>query len=319
MFSIFLCVLLSQPSGEPIAIAQDNKNAKLVLADVEVAEKTTRKIISGLEKSDFVLNDNGQARELAQFGRETVPLDLVLLVETSAGRLARGTKDLGWELQMIVLELRPDDRVAVMSFAYGLKSKTPLTDDPKIVRDGIGRAFYDLFHGGGETAKIYDALFAASDVFPTPRREFRHRAVLVLTHNGEDPSEAKIEAVTTAFLGAQAVLEGLVVEHLAYELPTSVGAPFPVPRAKKHVLPDLHSIDPIVKATGGEVLHYDPGSQEGVSAAVRRLRSRYLLGFYATSSNSKPEFRPITVQLSEKARMKYPDAIVQSAQGYYTG
>lgn len=290
-----------------------------MLVDVEVVDKATGKLISGLNESDIVVNDNGRPRELAEFGRESVPLDLVLLVETSAARLERGTRDLYWGLQMIVLELRPVDHVALISFASGLRSKTTLTDDPETIRDSIAKVLHDLMEAGGERAKIYDALLAATGVFPTPGREFRHRAVLVLTHNGEDPSEAKVEAVTTAFLGAQAVLEGLVVEHLIYELPASTGTPFPgVPRMKKHVLPNLHSIDPIVKATGGDVLYYDPGSQEGVSAAIRRLRSRYLLGFYApTSSTAKPGFRPISVQLSEKAKAKYPDVIVRAPRGYY--
>lgn len=107
MLSIFFLVLLFRPFSQPIAALQGNTEANLVLTDVEVAEKTTGKVISGLDKSDFVLKDKGEVRELAELERETVPLDLVLLVETSARRLERGTRDLYWGLQMIVLELRP--------------------------------------------------------------------------------------------------------------------------------------------------------------------------------------------------------------------
>ncbi len=356
MLPLLLSILSVLQSPDQIPTPQVKVQVNLVLVDVQVAEKNTGRIIAGLDKSDFVLNDNGQLREVALCARETTPLDLVLLVDTSGrgpGRqISEGSQlqptlqELGGSepiskltipgartlLQSIVRELRYGDRLAVVSFAGVASVKTPLTENGDAAASGIQSALHDWgaprWAPRAPKAKIYDALIEASALFAKPHRELRRRAICILTYNREAPSPSNVDAAITALLEADTTLEGLVTPQASYSLGYSASARILIPRPRviynkrkspqEHILPELHSIEPVAEATGGEVLRYNSEAQERLQSAIARLRSRYLLGFYtARPDGKKREFRQIKVELSQKARAASPDAIVRAPRGYY--
>ena len=54
----------------------------LVKVDAQVLDRGGR-IVAGLKASDFQILDEGQPQKIAYFGRESEPLDLVLLLDVS--------------------------------------------------------------------------------------------------------------------------------------------------------------------------------------------------------------------------------------------
>ena len=50
---------------------------------------------------------------------------------------------------------------------------------------------------------------------------------------------------------------------------------------------------------------------------LRRIRLRYLLGFYAEPS-SRREYHRIEVRLTPDAQRRFPLALIRARQGYYT-
>ncbi len=353
MLRVLLSLLLLLQSPDLLSAPQIKVEVNLVLVDVQVVEKNTGRIIDGLDKSDFALSDNGQLRDVALCARESTPLDVVLSVDTSGkgpgrpvsaglqlqpplqdpgetGPISTPPIPAGWAvLQSIVRELHYGDRLAVVSFAGVARVRAPLTGDGDAAARGIQTALRDWTQRP-QKAKIYDALVKASELFAKPHRELRRRAILILTYNREAPSPSKVAGTITALLEADTTLEGLVLEQAAYSPGYSATLDILIPRrrtiAKKQkkpqatILPDLHSIEPVAEATGGEVLRHNSGTseEEWLRSAITRLRSRYLLGFYtARPDGKKQEFRQIKVELTQKARAAHPEVIVRARRGYY--
>lgn len=72
---------------------------------------------------------------------------------------------------------------------------------------------------------------------------------------------------------------------------------------------------PAVQATGGDTIPGDKFRDE-FPQMLRRISARYLLGFYAPPSDVRT-FHTIKVMLTDKARERYPDALIRARSGYY--
>lgn len=337
MLPLFLSLLPALQSPGQIPTPRVKVQVNLALVDVQVAERGTGRIIAGLDKSDFVLKDNGESRDVAVLERETVPLDLFLLWDTSSGP-GGYPEDVYDGPPKMLQELEPADRMGVISFDIDVRLQAALTEERSLILSAIHRAlylpgYYQNVAGRPVTQRIYGsniygALIAASHLLVGPRTEPRRRAVIVVTHNRGAFSRSSTDEVITALLEADATVEALAVQQELVTLPTIRGG-IRVPGKtviwkdkpeRRSKMPEAHTVDPIAEATGGEVFHYDPTTPtKGLwREAIQRLRSRYLLGFYAAPSNSKKrEFHPIQVELSEKAKAAHPDALVRAPRGYY--
>ena len=57
-------------------------------------------------------------------------------------------------------------------------------------------------------------------------------------------------------------------------------------------------------------------ADETFNEMIERIRSRYMLVYHAPSATSGT-FRHVTVNLSEAAKKKYPEAELRARSGYY--
>lgn len=76
------------------------------------------------------------------------------------------------------------------------------------------------------------------------------------------------------------------------------------------------SLRDVAEATGGEAV---PGDEfkESLPELVKRIRTRYLLGFY-TDPTLTAQYHSIEVSLSPDALQRYPNALFRARRGYYT-
>jgi len=298
-------------------------DARLVLIDVQATERGTGKPIPDLRLEDFVVIDSGSRKPVTVFDFEAVPLDLVLLVDTSGGT-GRGTApDLVDSLTLMTAEMRPGDRLGVVSFASKARVKVALTDDEDAALNGIRTALRDRFNRDRD-ARICDAIYAAAGLFPKRRSELRRRATLLVTHNRDSSGRPGGSRATTALLEANATLQAIVIPQVSYQGGPAIVAGFPgrrIPirggKVSKTVLPDLRSVDPIAEATGGDVIRYGSEDLASFGKALQRLRSRYLLGFPAEAPTGKRQFRDVRVELTEEAKRLHPDVLLRARRGYY--
>jgi len=334
MLPLFLSLLSVLQSPGQIPTPRVKVQVNLALVDVQVAEKGTGRIVVGLDNSDFVLKDNGESREVAVLERESVPLDLFLLWDTSSGP-GGYPEDVYDGPPKMLQQLEPADRMGVISFSIDVRLQAALTEERGLILSAIHRALYSPgyytdvwgrdFPQRIYASNIHGALIAASHLLVGPRTEPRRRAVFVVTHNRGAFSRSSADEVITALLEADVTVEALAVYQEGVALPTVKGHVHVIGKRaemeqKRWKVGEGITTDPIAEATGGEIFHYDATTptKGWWREAIQRLRSRYLLGFYVAPSNSKKrEFRTIQVELSEKAKAAHPDALVRAPRGYY--
>jgi len=98
-----------------------------------------------------------------------------------------------------------------------------------------------------------------------------------------------------------------------------VGGVYGIPRASSRVAGEPRtgaSLRDAVLATGGEAISGDR-IQEEFPELMRRIRLRYLLGFYAEPAAQRA-FHRLDVRLTPEALKQNPNALVRARRGYYS-
>lgn len=179
---IALAVTLSArtaASGEQAAFPFKSATS-LVALNVTVQDAKSR-YVAGLQAADFAVFENGVRQDVRFFESRSMPLDLVLLLDTSTSmsqeretvrRAARGLLD----------TLRAGDRGAVVSFDDRVTVRQGLTPDRSALLAAV-----DGLKGRGNTA-LHAALYVALKHFGaavTSEGAVRRQAIVVLS-DGED-------------------------------------------------------------------------------------------------------------------------------------
>lgn len=111
--------------------------------------------VPGLGPDDFELLDNGVPQEIRQVDAGELPLNVVLVLDTSDSVTDRVLEHLQSAGDVIFDALRPGDRVAVVGFSHVVTAATDLTDDLAAARAALHRPRLT-----GQTALV-DATLAA--------------------------------------------------------------------------------------------------------------------------------------------------------------
>lgn len=132
-----------------------------------------------LTARDFAITDNGVPQTVLDVTRETVPIDVSLILDTSAtgGSMFRNSvinATLAAAINQIRERLRPDDRVALTTFARGVLEHLPLSPASALAKLNL-KATSPMVLDPGDTS-LYDALALSLPITPVPGR--RQLAVL---------------------------------------------------------------------------------------------------------------------------------------------
>lgn len=122
----------------------------LVTLPVSVMDRDGR-YIPNLRKEDFRLWEDGVEQDVAFFSAVDKPFSLVLMLDTSGSTRFR-LDDIQDAAITFVNQLRPDDRVMVVSFDDDVKVLTEFTSNRSRLRDAIRRT------QPGDGTKLYDAV-----------------------------------------------------------------------------------------------------------------------------------------------------------------
>jgi len=125
-------------------------NTTLVSIPVTVMDRNGR-FIPNLRQQDFRIYEDAAAQQVAYFAPVETPFTLALVIDTSASTRFR-LEEIQDAAFAFINQLRPDDRVLVVSFDEELRVLTPATNDRARLRDAISR----VRTGGG--TKLYDAM-----------------------------------------------------------------------------------------------------------------------------------------------------------------
>jgi VWFA-related protein len=299
----------------------------LVLSDVAVLDGVTSKPIVNLNKEDFVLTDNDEEREISFLHQGVEGLDVILLLDTSSSQ-AESRENYADAVSAAVESLWLQDQVAVMSFASKPRVVAPFSSDQKEVDEALRQVARSRRRS--MSANIYGALEAAVKLFPVQRRDPRRRKViLIVTHNEQARDRKESAAITRRLIESDVTLHGVVVERVDLRPGVTsrnvLGLPGGPVTTEKRIptkwvpRPDRHTIDPIVNATGGELVREGVPMGEFLKVALTKFRLQYVLGFHGSREVSQGNpFHRLHIELTAAAKKRYPDAIIRHRQGYFT-
>ena len=270
-------------------LAQDEvvfrSNSNFIAVDAQVLAGEIA--VTGLQRGDFRVWDNGLPQTISSFGTEDQELDVLLMIDISqsTGMIQESIKQTA---AAAMAELLPRDRLGIVVFAdEPFVATAPTTD-----RAAIEAALSKLPPGRGGT-ELNATVRLAAKYLQQKARPGARRAIVMLSDN----------------LGYQGVSDQEVLAELWASNTVFNLLQFPGKGGRGKA--DTREF---AKATGGEVVLY---RTSGVPLAelFRRLRQRYYFLYTAPASKSG-ERHQIRVEVADSAKRRFPKAKVRARSGY---
>ena len=237
--------------------------ARVDLVRLDVSVRRSDRPVVGLRADDFVLTDNGRPQRIESASLESMPLSVLLVLDTSGsmagprfGNLISGAKD-------VLKNLRPGDHAALLTFSSHIRQGVELTED--LVR--VDQALDELSPQGGTSLR--DAVYASLKVPLAPGS----RGVALVFSDGVDTlSWLTPDQIVTSVKAIDLVIYGV-------ELTDAPRGALVFPSRGEQILV------PITEATGGRRWVTDRSARIGplLLEALTDMRARYLLTYYPAS------------------------------------
>jgi VWFA-related protein len=301
LMTLVLAARFLLPAQEAPAFRSE---VSLVHVDAEVTDGT--RSLTGFHKEDFVIRDNGQPQTILYFSQDEEPLDVILLFDIS-GSMRPNVARVGASAHVALAELRPGDRVAVMTFQSRSRIAAPFTEDLGSVQRTIEEdVVQGRFRGG---TRLLAGVDDAAKYFLDQPKTRRRRAVLILTDDFGQRSR-RASTVIHRLWEADASLSGLIIRN---SLATAVATATMVMNPVVGLL-TREGMEGVADRTGGDTLKADdPG--EAFRELMQRIRRRYSL-YYAMPEGKPGEQRAVKVELAAEALSRSANARVRARKGY---
>src|SRR5205823_67884 len=155
-------------------------NASLVTVPVSVLDRDGR-FIGGLRKQDFRIFEDGSEQQVAYFAPVEQPFTVALVIDTS-GSTQFKIEDMQEAAIAFLDQLKPNDRVIVVSFDDKIRVLSEATNDRALLRDAIRRT-----HTGDGT-RLYDAV---DQIINQQLAHVQGRKAIVLFTDGVDTASKR--------------------------------------------------------------------------------------------------------------------------------
>ena len=256
-------VLIAITAGGLSAGAQRFRStAELVSIDVLVTDGRTP--IAGLTAADFELADNGVLQRVDQLYVEQLPVNVVMVLDTSGSVRGERLTSLKAGATSIIDRLRPRDRAALVTFSHRLVLRAELTADAAALRRSVS-----TLEAQGGTA-LRDGAFAGLAL----RGADATRTLVLLFSDGLD---------TASILGEDRVMEvarrsdAIVYAIGIRDEPRGAGGRVPVDTAAT----DNRFLHRLARETAGRLLHAERNRdiERVFTRVLEEFNSRYVLGY----------------------------------------
>ncbi len=277
-------------------------NVRMVMVDTVVRNKAGR-MIENLKLEDFRVFEDGQEQTLGSYSRDEMPLAVALVVDRS-GSVTPYIYELRRIAERMLDQLKTQDQVCLFSFADQVDRVVDLTSDHDRIVNGLGR-----IHSGGGT-NIVDAVYGAVNYLAQAAPDHR-RAVILISDN---------EATVASSAGeGETIRKALNTETVVYSIKTK-GEKAPLSVNIPDLLGGSGPVPKMTRDTGGEIL--DASRVSMLDSAMRtvltRLRLRYSIGYYSSSTEKGAAFHTIEVRLVDRFGKPGSDYIIHARRGYYS-
>lgn len=234
------------------------------------------RLITDLERRDFVVFDNGRPRPIDVFDSRPQPIHIVVMLDMS-GSMLGNLPVLLTAAEQFFARLQPGDQVRVGGFGDRVQISSAFTDNAA----ELSRALRDDFRAGGSTP-----LWGAVDAAMTTLAPLEGRRVVLVLSDGYDTgiwADGRKISPSAVEILSRARREEIMTYAIGMR---SRGAParpgLPAPRFPDDQ-PDP-SLRALAEETGGG--YFELTGTEDLGAVFGRvadeLRRQYLIGFSAT-------------------------------------
>lgn len=267
-----------------------------------VVTDAAQNFVSGLSARDFAIYEDGVQQDVSFFAASAVPLDLALLVDTSASM-----QDKMQTMQQAALgflrTLRRGDRAAIVDIKDTVRLAYPLGSD----LEAAGEAVRATIARGGTS--LYNGLYLGIKEMVKQRRangDVRRQAIAVLS-DGED---------TSSLVGYDDVLElarqsGITIYTITLKSPHAVRqASF---GGRRYFSQAEFAMKRLAQETGARAFFpmeiRELADVYGVIA--RELAHQYALGYSSKNPRRDGAYRRVIVRVAER-----PEATARARSGY---
>jgi Ca-activated chloride channel homolog len=306
-------------------------DTNLVTVPVSVLDRDGR-YISDLRREQFKVFENGVEQKLAYFESTEKPFTVALLLDTSGSTFFHL-----WEIKEAAItfakQLRPQDRVLIVTFDRLVMLLTEATNDLNVVTEAVQRNAITGF-----STRLYDAIDL---VIKARLNKIEGRKAIVLFTDGVDTGSYQatyqstlhkmeeldvlvypVQYDTTDFVAAQTRTNATIVtttisgrnfptrssSQVTYGTPKASG---PGTSSGDYKLADqfLHQL---ATKTGGRLYEANERTQlsNAFSKIAEELRHQYSLGYYPQTTLQSGERREIRVRVDQ------PELAVRARDSY---
>lgn len=173
--------------------------------------------VPDLGSADFVVREDGARREVLRVARDTAPLQIALLVDTSQAA-ARAVVDLRKGLAAFITAMDDDDRISIIGFGGPPRILAAST----LERESLLETADSIFSTAGNAAYLLDALSETATGFI--KREVDRPVMVVLATEGLDHSYENVTTVLRTLEDADITVHTVVLTGRRF---SSRSSPFP--------------------------------------------------------------------------------------------
>ena len=292
---------------------------ELVNVTATVSDDTGR-FVSGLEKDDFTVYDDGVRQEVTYFSNDRVPVSLGILLDVSGSMTSDKLATAKAAIDRFIFDLLgKDDELFFMEFANHPRLTQQWTRDRRMISRAVDRAT-----ASGGTA-MYDAI---ADAIPfASAGENRKKAILVISDGNDSNSNTSVSELRQLIRESEVMVYALGVDGSSrgsssgrvspppVQIPLPF--PFPMPRGRRPAFPQItggvFNRNVNGERVNGEALHQitdDTGGRteivrgfDGLEAATARiadeLSKQYYLG-YASNGDKDGRWHAIRVEVRDR-------------------
>jgi len=292
---------------------------ELVNVTATVTDDTGR-FVSGLEKEDFTIYDDGARQEVTYFSNDRVPVSLGILLDTSGSMTSDKLATAKAAISRFIFDLLDkDDELFFMEFSNHPRLTQQWTKDRRVISRAVERA-----SASGGTA-MYDAI---ADAIPLAGAgENRKKAILVISDGNDSNSNTSVGELRQLIRESEVLVYALGVDGTGrgsssgrvsppVQIPSPIPLPFPVPRGRRPTFPQIsggnyritngervnaEALRQITDDTGGrtEIVRGFEGLEAATARIADELSKQYYLG-YANSGDKDGRWHAIRVEVKDR-------------------
>jgi Ca-activated chloride channel homolog len=298
-----------ESSGQAVPVATTGVTGPVFRSSVDlvalnvIVTDLRQRFVAGLSATDFAVFEDGVRQDVSFFAASEVPIDIALLLDTSASM-----SDKMAVMQRAALgflgTLRPNDRAMVVDIKdatrvlHGLQSnESDLESAVRMTRAGGGTGLYNgLYLTFKELVKSRAGNNAG----------VRRQAIVVLSDGQDTSSLMSFDDVMDV-----AKQSGIATYTITLRSPRL--SAFEQARGQRYFSQSEFAMRTLAQETGGQAFFpLDIGELDGVYASIaRELASQYALGYTPKTVRADGRFRRIVVQVPASPEMR-----IRTRSGY---